>query len=723
MQDSSGSGQGPTENHSPSGQKIVVNMDSVLNRIHLVFSILAGFGLIATLFFYKRKIGSLLMVGALLAAVMIAKYLISRGYSRVSGIVTVISVWLIFACNILMGGGLESNNIIFFISLAVISGLLWGEKATLWVSGAAIALGCGLAVMALTDYLPDPYFGHTPLGDLVNFTFALVVTAAALNLALRERDNALDMANRQLSDRLLAEEALRKSEQRYRSLVENADEAILVIQNGMVKFVNQTAVEAFGYSREEILSVPVFELIYPEDRNMVIERYLQKIKGDTTPTRYAYRVIPKSGPVAWIEISSVLIDWEGQPATLNLFTDITKRRKMEEEKRSLEERLNRAEKMEALGQLAGGVAHDLNNVLGALTGYSELLTLEIPEGERTRLYAEKILQSTEKGAAIIQDLLTLARRGVTVASVINLNDVVTGFLKTPEFEKIKSFHPRVIFRTECREKLLNIKGSSVHLEKALMNLVSNAAEAINGQGEVTIRTFNRYLDRAIIGYDEVKEGDYVVLDVADTGMGISAADREKIFEPFYTKKVMGRSGTGLGLSIVWGTVQDHNGYIDVRSVIGEGTAFTLYFPVTREEPLARQKMVPPDRYQGRGESILVVDDIAEQRDVACGLLTKLGYKVHTVASGEEALEYLKSHPCDILVLDMIMSPGMDGLDTYQKVLAIHPAQKAILVSGFSETDRVREAQRLGAGAYVKKPYMMEKIGLALREELNRQPAT
>ena len=169
------------------------------------------------------------------------------------------------------------------------------------------------------------------------------------------------------------------------------------------------------------------------------------------------------------------------------------------------------------------------------------------------------------------------------------------------FEKLKDHHPRVTFRTECDKNLLNIKGSPVHLEKTLMNLVSNAAESISEKGEVTIRTESRYIDKAIQGYDEVKEGDYAILTVSDTGMGIPAADREKIFEPFYTKKTMGRSGTGLGLAIVWGTVKDHNGYIDVQSEVGQGTTFTLYFPVTREEAISKQQKMPMERYirQGR----------------------------------------------------------------------------------------------------------------------------
>jgi two-component system cell cycle sensor histidine kinase/response regulator CckA len=407
------------------------------------------------------------------------------------------------------------------------------------------------------------------------------------------------------------------------------------------------------------------------------------------------------------------------PAMMGVGIDITDRKRAEETKRSLEERLQRAEKMEALGKMAGGVAHDLNNVLGVLSGYSQLLLLETPEGSPSRAHAETILQSTVNGAAIIQDLLTIARRSVTASDVINLNSIVSDFLKTPVFEEIKDYNPRVTFRTECDKELLNIKGSSVHVEKTVMNLVSNAAEAISGAGEVVIRTENHYLDTPLRGYEEIRHGDYVVLTISDTGMGIPAEDREKIFEPFYTKKAMGRSGTGLGLAIVWGTVKDHNGYIDVQTGVGEGTAFTLYFPVTREEPIAPQRQEPIERYMGKGESVLVVDDIVEQRDVAAGLLTRLGYDVHVVSSGEEAVEYLKRHKSDILVLDMIMDPGIDGLETYRRIREIRSGQKAIIVSGFSETDKVREAQKLGAGAYVKKPYMMEKIGTAIRDELNR----
>ncbi len=253
----------------------------------------------------------------------------------------------------------------------------------------------------------------------------------------------------------------------------------------------------------------------------------------------------------------------------------------------------------------------------------------------------------------------------------------------------------------------------------MFNLASNAFEAMPKGGDLTIKTTNRYLDKPIQGYDHIREGDYVVLSVSDTGEGISAADLKRIFEPFYTKKIMGRSGTGLGLAVVWGTVKDHNGYIDVQSEEGKGTGFTLYLPVAREEITTEASSVLMAEYLGRGEVILVVDDVKGQRDLAAAMLRKLNYRVASASSGEAAIEYLREQEVDLLVLDMIMEPGLDGLDTYKRILEIHPQQKAIIASGFSESDRVTAAQAWGAGEYVKKPYVLEKLGLAVRKELDK----
>ena len=207
--------------------------------------------------------------------------------------------------------------------------------------------------------------------------------------------------------------------------------------------------------------------------------------------------------------------------------------------------------------------------------------------------------------------------------------------------------------------------------------------------------------------------------ISDTGSGMSSEDLQRIFEPFYSKKIMGRSGTGLGMAVVWGTVKDHKGYIDVQSTPGEGTTFTLYFPVTRKTPAIDQSALSMESCRGNGEAILVVDDVKEQREIAFRLLTESGYTVTTVSSGEEAIEYMTDNTADLVVLDMIMAPGIDGLDTYKGILGLHPGQKAIITSGFSETDRVKAAQKLGASAYLRKPYLMKTIGIAIRTALDR----
>ncbi len=390
------------------------------------------------------------------------------------------------------------------------------------------------------------------------------------------------------------------------------------------------------------------------------------------------------------------------------------RKQAENEKKQLEMKLHRAEKMEAIGTLASGVAHDLNNILSGIVSYPELLLMDLPGDSSMRKPIETIMNAGKRAAAVVQDLLTLARRGVTVTEIVNLNTIISEYLTSPEYGKLISFHPSVEVRIDLDPNLMNISGSPVHLAKTVMNLISNAAEAMAEGGSMVISTENRYVDHPFGGQSKVTEGDYATLTVSDTGVGISPEDLGRIYEPFYTKKKMGRSGSGLGMAVVWGTVEDHHGYIDVESRKGVGTRFTLYFPATREMLEADYINLPVIDYNGNGESILVVDDVEEQRMIASMILTELNYRVKTVPSGEKALEYLSSHSVDLVVLDMIMDPGIDGLDTYRQIIKLHPGQKAIIASGYSETDRAREAQKLGVGQYIKKPYAVQHLGKAVK---------
>jgi len=541
------------------------------------------------------------------------------------------------------------------------------------------------------------------------------------NVALRDANGnptAVLTILRDITDRKLAENALVESERKYRTLFEDSVEAMSVSREGRMIDVNPAWLALHGYKdKGEVLGRDVMEFIHPDDRHILTERRQTWPNHDLRS--YQIRDIRRDGNIVDIEICASRIALTGQEAILTTIRDITEKKQNEREKKALEERLARSEKMEAIGTLAGGVAHDLNNILGGIVGYPDLLLMELPEDSPLRRGIITIKNSGEKAAAIVQDLLTLARRGVPVMEPVGLNRIVTDYLRSPEFKKLCSFHPAVTIEKDLAGDLLPIRGSSVHLSKVVMNLVSNAAEAMPCGGTIRIETANQYVDTTIRGYDQVAEGEYIIMKVSDTGIGIAQKDIKKIFEPFYTKKIMGRSGTGLGMAVVWGTVKDHKGYIDIESMEGKGSTFSLYFPVNRAAVKAEDRKIPIEQFLSKGETILVVDDVAEQRELASAMLRKLGYSTETLASGEEAVEYLKNKPASLVILDMIMDPGIDGLETYRKITRHRPGQKAIIVSGFAETDRVKEAQKLGAGQYLKKPYTLEKIAIAVRVELDK----
>jgi PAS domain S-box-containing protein len=518
---------------------------------------------------------------------------------------------------------------------------------------------------------------------------------------------------------------IQESEKKYRELVENANSIIMRRDiEGNITFFNEFAQNLFGFTENEILGKSLKGTIFPNTEST--KKYLDNLL--TLLKQSPQKPIINEKESVLRDGKKVRIAWTYRPIfdsdenfieILCIGTDITELKRAEQDKRELEIRLQRAQKMEAIGTLAGGVAHDLNNILSGIVSYPELLLMDISQDSPLRKPILTIQKAGERAAAIVQDLLTLARRGVVTTKVLNLNAIISEYLKSPEFENLRLNHPNVRIKTDFETDLLNILGSPIHLSKTLMNLVINAAEAIPRLGEIIISTRNRYVDKSLSGFDKIKEGDYVILSVRDTGIGIPPEDLERIFEPFYTKKVMGKSGTGLGMAVVWGTVKDHKGYIDVKSVGGKGTEFTLYFPVVRQE-LTRDAPPPSlEDIMANGESVLIVDDVEDQRKIASEMLTKLGYSVISVSSGEEAVDYMKHHSADLLVLDMIMDPGIDGLDTFKKILEIHPNQKAIIASGYSETERVKEAQRLGATSYVKKPYLLDKIGQVVRDELDR----
>jgi PAS domain S-box-containing protein len=382
------------------------------------------------------------------------------------------------------------------------------------------------------------------------------------------------------------DQALKDSEDRYKVLFESAGDGIYIHDfEGNILDVNEVQCSRLGYTREEYLKLNMKDIIPPEITHLFPAKFEELKKSGHMVVESVH--VRRDGTRFPIETSSSIINYRGVTAILAFIRDISDRKRTEEERNRLQTQLLKAQKMEAIGTLAGGVAHDLNNILSGIVSYPELLLMQLPEDDPLRKPILTIHESGQKAATIVQDLLTLTRRGVSVPAVTDLNQVISEYLNGPEHKTLESFHPGVIIETDLESNLLYILGSQAHLSKAVKNLISNGIEAMPDGGTLSIKSENRYIDRPIQGYDDVDEGDYAVLSISDTGIGIPPEDFERIFEPFCTKKIMGRSGTGRGMAVVWRTIKDHKGYLDVKSIQEKGTTFTLYFPATREELIGR----------------------------------------------------------------------------------------------------------------------------------------
>ena len=562
----------------------------------------------------------------------------------------------------------------------------------------------GMDRMARGDY--DYQFDEVRHEELVGIARRFSTMAEKI----REREDSLQ---KEVIERKRAEEKIRESDARTRAILD-------AIPDILYQFDRDGRLVDVRGDPDNLTTTPdlcigcTLERFMPGD----IARSFLKQLARTFRTRgvriFEYQLAAKGGRVHY-ECRLVAVS---DNLALGMVRNITEQVNGAAENRRLLDQLQRAQKMEAIGMLAGGVAHDLNNILSGLVSYPELILMDLPPESPLQNPIRTIQRSGERAANIVQDLLTLARRGVSVTETVDLNQIIREYLSSPEYQTLRIHHPGVQLVPDLSEDLMVISGSPLHLTKTVMNLVANAAEATVGEGIIHVETANRYIDTPIKGYDDIEEGDYVVLKVTDNGIGISNEDINRIFEPFYTKKVMGRSGTGLGMAVVWGTVKDHRGYIDIQSRLEQGTTVTIHLPAAKEQRLQAAEPESAANMGGNGERILVVDDVEEQREIATEMLVRLGYVVASVPSGEAAVEHVDRHPVDLLVLDMIMDPGIDGLETYRRIIDRHPGQLAVITSGFSESERVFEARRLGAGAYVKKPYRMETIARAVKTVLN-----
>jgi PAS domain S-box-containing protein len=532
-----------------------------------------------------------------------------------------------------------------------------------------------------------------------------------IELTGMERQDEIGHLARSLAERNDAIRQSKKQEQLlYQAINQSHDSVVITDANGIIEYVNPAFSRITGYARSEAIGRnPRILQSGKHPRKFYDVMWETLTRGDTWKGLIINR--RKDGEIYQEEATiTPVIDRSG-----NTHHFVAMKRDVTQEV-VLERKLARAEKMQAIGLMAGGVAHDLNNILSGIISYPELLLLQLPEDSKLRKPLLAIHESGKRAATVVADLLTVARGAAATREVHDLNRMVREYLDSPECVKLKAFYPCISRQENLNAKEALISCSPVHIKKCLMNLVTNAAEAVDEQGVIRVATCNRYLVPEE-GEQGLPEGKYVVLTVEDNGTGISETDLEHIFEPFYTRKMMGRSGTGLGLTVVWNTVQDHGGRVKVERCGGR-TVFKLYFPVvTGEDRSTAGADDATTNLNGNREHILVVDDEPHLRDIATQILEDLNYKVDSVKNGEQAVEFIKEQPVDLVLIDMLMEPGMNGRQTYEEIVRIHPGQKAIIVSGFSESHDVKVALNLGANGFLKKPYSIEQLGLAVKESL------
>lgn len=534
-----------------------------------------------------------------------------------------------------------------------------------------------------------------PLTNIMIFLLLIMITIVFF-LYLYSNRKYLEQ---QVSERT---KNLQASERRFHDLVNLLPEMVWEADYlGKITYANQIAMHRLDLSERLEQPVNWLNFVIPGSQQQAASYFEASLRGDDPGLKEFRLVCSDGGAFPVLLRSSPILEGELTVGTRFIAIDISDRH-------ALEEQLRRAQKMKAIGLMAGGVAHDLNNILSGVINYPELMLIDLPDDSPLRRPLQAIRKSGMQAAAVVSDLLTVARGVAAVKVVIDPRSLIREYLDSPEFYQLSAFNPQLLVNTNFSADIHRISCSPVHVKKCLMNLVTNAFEAINGKGTITIAATNRFIT---VKSDEgvpLTAGEYAVITVRDNGPGILAKDLKHIFEPFYTKKTMGRSGTGLGLAVVWNTMKDHDGTVTVTSD-KNGTIFDLHFPRTQAQRTIHKETADLSAYRGTGQTILVVDDEQQQRDIAIQVLSSLGYRVSAVASGEEAVACVQNGPFDLIVLDMIMGPGMNGRETYERIIVISPGQKAIISSGFSRDTEVKTTQRLGARGFISKPYTMEQL--------------
>ncbi len=509
-----------------------------------------------------------------------------------------------------------------------------------------------------------------------------------------------------ITSRKQAERALRENEEKYRDLVENINDVIYVVNTeGIITYVSPVIEAQLGYRPSEVISKSFSKFVYHEDLPFVMERFQKILSGEMAPSQY--RLVKKSGEILWIRSSSRLVfERDNIIGFRGSFVDITHSKHMEEQ-------LRQAQKMEAVGTLTGGIAHDVNNILGIILGNIELALDDVPEWNPARLNLEEIRIASLRAKDVIRQLLSFARKTKLEKKPTNIIHIVKESLKL-----LRSSIPTSIdIRQSIPEDVDTILADPTQINQVLINLCTNADHAMPDGGVMMVTLKNIELDEKFtVKFPDLTPARYVNLTVADTGHGIPQEDIDRIFDPYFTTKEVGR-GTGMGLAVVHGIVKGHNGSITVKSELGRGTTFSIFFPVVEREPIS-EIAIEEDLPSGK-ERIFFVDDEESIVRVSCQRLERLGYKVESTTNPLEALDLFRSKPnqFDLVISDLTM-PKMTGDKLVKEILNIRPDTPIIICTGFSEKMDIKKAREIGASGYLEKPHEKRDLAKMVRKVLD-----
>jgi len=530
---------------------------------------------------------------------------------------------------------------------------------------------------------------------------------------MRQRVTELEASER---ERKRTEQALRESEEKFRSLAEKSLVGVYLIQNGIFKYINPRLAEIFGYTVEELINKKgPKDLVLPEDWPMVEENLRKRISGEVKSIHYDFRGITKDKEVIYVEVYGSRTIYQGQPAVIGTLLDITERKRAEEEREKLYAQLLQAQKMEAIGTLAGGVAHDFNNLLTLIHGYTDLAMMKIDEADPLYRNLKQIRLAAVRATNLIRQLLLFSRKQPMEFSLLNLNRTVDDLLKMIK----RLIGEDITINTELEPNLWTVQADTGSIEQVIMNLAVNARDAMPKGGRLTIKTENVILDKKQCKViPEARPGKFICLSVEDTGIGMDKKVIQHIFEPFFSTKDAGK-GTGLGLSVVYGIIKQHGGWINVYSEPGQGSIFKIYLPAFSIKPEEETKeMISLHELQGGGQRILLVEDEEEVRRFAANFLSENGYVVFEAANVKEAMEVFEREEGKFhLIFCDVVLPDQSGLQLIERLLSYKSELRVLLTSGYTDDKSQWPIICERKFRFLQKPYALAELLQAIKEAI------